>query len=69
MKALLTVLSALLAVSACTTSPGPRRSQIHDCPVGMVLICKTHKDRELSRGGDEEIPEYDRCYCEQIDRH
>jgi len=57
-----------LLVGACATAPsdGPRRSQIRDCPVGMVLICETARDEELSSGGDEEIPVYDRCYCRDV---
>jgi hypothetical protein len=66
MQALVPVLITLVLASACTTSPGPRRSEVRNCPVGMVLICETRKDQQLSRGGEEEIPEYEHCYCEQI---
>ena len=68
MRLLLTALTALLLANACSTSPGVQRSEIRDCPIGMVLICETRKDEELSRGGDEEIPEYEHCYCEQVTR-
>ena len=69
MKTLITMMLALYLVSACAASTGTRRSEITDCPVGMVLICETRKDQELSRGGEEEIPEYEHCYCEQINRY
>ena len=69
MKILITMILALFLASACTTPSGTRRSQIRDCPAGMVLICETKRDRELSRGGDEEIPEPEHCYCEQIQRN
>ena len=64
---IMTILS--LALGACASTPqepGARRSQIRDCPVGWVLICETAKAQEPSQGGDEEIPEYDRCTCEQV---
>ena len=57
MKILIATMLVLLLASACTTPSGTRRSQVRDCPFGMVLICETRRDRELSRGGDEEIPE------------
>jgi hypothetical protein len=67
MKAVISVLVALFIASACTTTPGgPRRTQIRDCPVGMVLICETGRDQQPGSGADEEIPEYDRCYCEDV---
>jgi len=55
-----------LALGACSSTPtGPttKRTQIRDCPAGMVLICETRRHQEPSAGGDEEIPEYDHCYC------
>ena len=69
MKTLTTMMFVLGLVSACGTSSGTRRSQITDCPIGMVLICETRREQELSRGGDEEIPEYEHCYCEQVHRY
>ena len=69
MKTLITAIVVLSVASGCGTSSGTRRSEITDCPVGMVLICETRNDQELSRGGDEEIPEYEHCYCEQVYRN
>ena len=69
MKSLITTISALVLVGGCETSSGTRRSEITECPIGMVLICETKRDRDLSRGGDDEIPEPERCYCEQIQRN
>ena len=68
MKSFLSLLILLMLASACATGPtdGARRTQIRDCPVGMVLICESTRDQEPSSGGDEEIPEYDRCRCENI---
>lgn len=60
-------LSTVLLLAACAASPrepGLGRNQIRDCPPGMVLICESSRDQEPSSGGDEEIPLYDRCYCE-----
>jgi len=66
MRLLLTLLVSALLIGACAASspPGPRRSQIRDCPVGMILVCESSKPQEPASGGDEEIPEFDRCYCE-----
>lgn len=66
----ITGISAALMLAACATSQpegGVRRDRIPDCPVGTILICESATLEEPSRGGDEEIPEYDRCYCE-LDR-
>ena len=63
----LTLLVAAVLATACSSAPpGPRRSQIRDCPVGMVLICESGRPQEPASGGDEEIPEFDRCYCEYV---
>jgi len=54
-------------VAACAAPiDGAKRSRIRDCPVGQVLICEDRTTRAPSRGGDEEIPEYDFCYCEDV---
>ena len=55
---------ALLVGCASTTpsEPGPRQSQIRDCPPGMVLICESQKRPTVEAEG--EVPAYDRCYCE-----
>jgi len=69
MKRIVLLLVLSLLGGACATGPsdGPRRSQIRDCPVGMVLVCETASDQDPSKGGDEEeIPQYDRCYCEDV---
>ena len=63
MRTLLTLLVSALAVGACAASPGTRRDQIRQCPVGWILVCETREDRELTRGGDEEIPAYEYCRC------
>ena len=67
-SALLILLVSTVLVGACASSPPPgvRRSQIRDCPVGMVLICESGKPQEPASAGDEEIPEFDRCYCEYV---
>jgi len=59
--------SACVALFAgCVAAPtdGVRRNRMQECPPGQVQICKG--DNEPSSGGDEEIPEYDLCYCESI---
>ncbi|MDH3439936.1 MAG: hypothetical protein OEM63_04225 [Gammaproteobacteria bacterium] len=69
MKRIFPLIAVSLLGSACATGPsdGPRRSQIRDCPVGMVLVCVSASDQVPSKGGDEEeIPQYDRCYCEDV---
>ena len=68
MKHLIITILACGLLGACATEPsdGVRRSQIRDCPVGMVLICESRRDQDPSSAGDEEIPEYDFCRCEQI---
>lgn len=62
----LTLISVFLA--ACATSPtdGVRRTQIRDCPIGMVLICESKREQVPGSGADEEIPEYDFCRCENV---
>jgi hypothetical protein len=55
----------LLCLTACasdTSNPTIKPRQTLECPYGMTLICESRN--EPSRGGDEEIPEYDRCHCE-----
>lgn len=67
MKKLLTLTTTLIILGACASAPdGERvkRTQIRDCPPGMVLICETRKIQDPSRGADEEIPEYEFCHCE-----
>jgi hypothetical protein len=57
----------LAFVGGCTstapTEPGVRRTQIRDCPPGMVLICESKKQPTVNAEG--EIPVYDRCNCER----
>jgi len=58
----------LLCLTACASNPNDSNNptikprQTLECPYGMMLICESRN--EPSRGGDEEIPEYDRCRCE-----
>lgn len=68
MKKLILPMSVLGLLAACATTPsdGVRRTQIRDCPIGMVLICESSRDQEPSSAGDEEIPQYDRCRCETV---
>jgi len=56
------LLLAASGIGACASDGAIRpRPQIRDCPPGEVLICESRA--EPSRGGDEEIPVYERCYC------
>ena len=66
MKTTITIVLSVFLLGSCTTTDGPRvkRDRMRDCPTGMVQICKSRTQREPSSGGDEEIPEYDYCYCE-----
>lgn len=54
-----------LLTSSCGTNKAPAqpRRQITSCPEGMLLICTTNK-QEPSKGGDDEIPQYERCVCQ-----
>jgi hypothetical protein len=64
---LLIVISLALGAGAATPyDPAAPRSQIRDCPPGWVLVCESRRPQEPSAGGDEEIPEFDRCICEQV---
>ncbi len=66
MKTLTGILLAMLVTSACAPSSGVRRDPIRECPIGMVLVCESRTQREVSRGGpEEEIPEYEYCRCIQ----
>ena len=62
----LSIFGVLFLLGACTATgpsePGPRQSQIKDCPPGMVLICESQKRPTVDAEG--EVPVYDRCYCE-----
>jgi hypothetical protein len=60
------VAGALLLACATPPTDGARRSRIRDCAVGQVLICEDRDQRLPSRGDEEEIPEYEFCYCEDI---
>jgi len=65
--AITVVLTALLvgmSLTSCATSNDPRypRQQLTSCPLGLILICESRQPP--SKGGDEEIPLYDRCRCE-----
>lgn len=66
MKTIIAI-SMVFTLGACATSSqqdGVRRDPIRDCPDGTILICESFTQQEPSRGGDEEIPQYDRCRCE-----
>jgi hypothetical protein len=68
MKNIVTLLITSFLLSACTSVDGERvkRDRTRECPPGRVQICESRTQREPSRGGDEEIPEYEYCYCESI---
>jgi len=61
------ILMILLLLNACATTPvgGVKRNRMHDCPPGLVQICET-REQHPSKGGDDEIPEYETCYCEPV---
>ncbi len=61
---LLVIVALGLTGCAAPTGGGVKRTQIRDCPAGMVLFCESRN--EPSTGGEEEIPEYERCRCESI---
>lgn len=63
----LLAVTLLYLVACASTASDPNNPKIKprqtlECPYGMMLICESRN--EPSRGGDEEIPEYDRCRCE-----
>ena len=68
MRYLLTfvIAASLAGCASAPTDGGIRRTQIRDCPVGQVLVCETRRVQDPSRGGDEEIPEYEFCFCENV---
>jgi len=52
----------LCGIVACASDGAIRpHPQIRDCPPGEVLICTGRG--EPSQGGDEDIPQYERCHC------
>ena len=62
--ATLTALIVCTPIVACTGMSDrvqPRR-QITSCSPGQVLICTSQQP--LSKGGADEIPQYEHCYCE-----
>ena len=66
MKVLILTVVATLLIAACSAPSGIRRDPILDCPISMVLICETSRDQEPGNASDEEIPQYDRCFCEHM---
>ena len=64
----LTALLFMLLLDGCATTAGEgvKRNRLRDCPPGSVLICESRRPQEPSRGGDEEIPEYEFCRCESV---
>lgn len=67
MKTTTTVIAVLVMLCGCASAPndGARRDRMRDCPDGMVQICETRRE-SLPKGDDEEIPEYEFCYCEPL---
>jgi len=67
MKTTITLIATMLILGACASTPddGVKRKRMRDCPLGMVQICET-REQEPSKGGDEEIREYEFCYCELL---
>ncbi|MDH5345130.1 MAG: hypothetical protein OEW59_05140 [Gammaproteobacteria bacterium] len=66
----LIIISLLVTFSggcATTGEDGAKRSRMRDCPPGMVQICES-REHKPSRGGEEDIPEYEYCRCESIYR-
>ena len=60
-------IAATCLMAACASDPGergPRQSQLRDCPPGQVLICESRE--RPSKAGQEEIPVYEFCYCENV---
>ena len=58
------VLILNFSLTGCATSDGGsdlQKRQTVECPDSLMLICEGRG--EPSSGGDEEIPQYDRCYC------
>ena len=60
------LLMSSIVMTSCANTGGPAvpRRQITECPPGMVLICTSRQP--ASKGGDEEIPQYEHCYCRSI---
>ena len=58
----------MLLQACATTDDGNgqvlQQNRVRDCPFGTIQICESRNQREPSRGGDEEIPAYERCRCE-----
>ena len=68
---LVTVAAMLVSTSitACADMNNGVRppTQIMSCPPGLVLICESRQQRELSKGGaEEEIPQHEFCRCEPV---
>lgn len=55
---------ALFLTACAAPVDGVQRTRMRDCPPGTVQICESKQ--EPSRGGDEEIPLYERCTCKSI---
>jgi hypothetical protein len=65
----LAVMLVSMSITACAdmNDGAQPRQQITSCPPGLVLICESRQQRELSKGGaEEEIPQYDFCRCEPV---
>ncbi len=62
----LTVLIVVTSLVACADTGGrlQRHRHVPSCPDGLILICESQQPP--AKGGVEEIPEYDRCYCESV---
>lgn len=62
----LTALIICTSLVACADKGGrlQRHRHVPSCPDGLILICESQQP--LAKGGAEEIPEYERCYCESV---
>lgn len=67
MKTTNTLIATMFILGACASTPddGVKQNRMRDCPLGMVQICET-RERDPSKGGDEEIREYEFCRCELL---
>ena len=72
MKTITTIISVAMLLAGCASSaptgePEVNRNRVRECPPDMIQICETRQGR-ASSGSDEEIPEYEYCYCEPYPR-
>ena len=72
MKTITTILSVTVLLAGCASStpsgePELNRNRVPECPPETVQICERREGR-ASSGSDEDIPEYEYCYCEPYPR-